>query len=178
MVRQTACALALTLTKSISPQDPQRLQQIQLAFAAVEGALPAGDVLQAARLVGHKSFEAVYSRPSQAIYVLQGMQDAVRRLKFRAGLAFGAHWSDIIQVGGLDVPPHALSIARAVARRMRATDYAWVAVQGYGAWDDIAATALSLTCNVRYHRSMWQREAEAAYRATGDLRQVGARIAR
>lgn len=172
-VTRFAHAVAFVLARKASPD---KLTHIQLTLAALEATLPEGSVQRAGRWTGAKTWEAVYSAPSQAIYVLQGLQEAVRRVKFRAGIAAGRHWSDVIHLDGLEVPPHALTIARALAGRLDARGHVWMAFQGYAAWDQAATAALSLSCNVRYHRSRWQRDAEQAYRATDHIGQAAQRL--
>lgn len=172
-VTRSAHAVAFVLAKKPLPD---KLAQVHLTLAALEATLPEGSVQQPGRWTGPKIWEAVYSAPSQAIYVLQGLQEAVRRVKFRAGIAAGRHWTDIIHLEGLEVPPHALTLARALAGRLDARGHVWMAFQGYGAWDQAATAALSLSCNVRYHRSRWQRDAEQAYRATDHIGQAAQRL--
>lgn len=168
-MRQPASAIVLRFAKTAVKS---KADQIRLTLSALEATLPDGDVQLHGTWIDARTFEAVYTWPSQAIYVVQGLQDAVRRTRFRGAVAFGAHWSDVIHVQGVAVAPHALTVARALSDRIQPRDPVWLAFQGYGAWDQIATAALSVTCNVRNERSTWQRDAEAAFRQGGTMSDV------
>lgn len=161
-----AAALVLKLARKGAPD---KSQKIRLAVAAAEASLPEDLIVEAGRWTDERTYEAVYGTPTGALHVLQGLQDAVRRVKFLAAVAAGEHWSDVVHLEDQDVTPHALSVARALGARLQPNDAVWIAFQGFGAWDEAATAAFSLTCNVRHHRSRWQRAAEQAYRQTNSV---------